>query len=607
MSIEDIKKFHDDFIKFFQTRDKHEMNLLACQILLSATTDPELKKFNEDDTHTNYFNEDKQYVDEFLELLFGKFKNLMIDNFPEMQKFVNDTIEMCKQVFPGHLLILFRELCELNNKNNNLNSILFDEFYSYTTKTKQRNSEWTSETICKIFALLAKDYKIETLLDPCIGANKLVNNLCRIRKINPVVYGFDVVPVLSIMTFLDLIKLDIDNGINISEAGLKHHIKCQDLFTIDNLNLKCSYNLIDLCVCNPPYTKKTSGHDALEFIVKSMSLSKHGIYIFPCNQIRGNIALESQKQLLKIATIDRIITLGSQVFNGIGAGDVCIMVCTNRKILDKQSKTIVQNIQYHDYIDRIPHSNQDKYKPEREKELIKMIIKHEHSQIIDTENNFDWCGKINLFNLVRQQKIIYNGKLDDISILKYFTENSIRDKFKNSCFELIFENIKNKFIELEQTIKFLQNISENKFKKVKLLDIFKKLTGKSIRATTDAQKLSEQILTYQNNNFENHYPIIGASKMNDGIINFMNEFTFEASKINPLYTIAKNGTVGILFKHEYNFNITSDVYVLEPLIKLHDININILTTQLTNMGFSFGNKINIDKLKDIEIYVYIEN
>lgn len=594
MSVEDIKKFHDDFIRFFQTRDKHEMNLLACQILLSATTDPELKKFNED----------KQYVDSFLELLFKKFRNLISNNFPEMKKFVNDTIEMCKQVFPGHLLILFRELCELNNINNNLNSILFDEFYSYTTKTKQRNSEWTPEIICKIFALLAKDYKIETLLDPCIGANKLVNNLCRIRKINPVVYGFDVVPVLSIMTFLDLMKLDIDYGIDISKAGLKHHIKCQDLFTINNLNIDDNLNLVDLCICNPPYTKKTSGHDALEFIVKSMSLSKHGIYIFPCNQIRGNIALASQKQLLKIATVDRIITLGSQVFNGIGAGDVCIMVCTNRKILDKQSETIVQNIQYYDYIDRIPHNNQDKFKPEKEKELIKMIIKHEHSQIIDSENNFDWCGKINLFNLVKQQKILYNGKLDDISILKYFTENSIRENFKNSCFELTFENIRNKFIELKQTIKFLQNISENKFQKVKLLDIFKKLTDKSVKVTTDRQ---EQILIYQNNNFENHYPIIGASKTNNSIIHFTNNFTFEASKINPLYTIAKNGTVGILFKHEYNFNITSDVYVFKPLIKLHDININILTTQLTNMGFSFGNKINIDKLKDIEIYMYMEN
>ena len=72
--------------------------------------------------------------------------------------------------------------------------------------------------------------------------------------------------------------------------------------------------------------------------------------------------------------------------------------------------------------------------------------------------------------------------------MKYFTENLIRDKFKNSCFKLTFENIRNKFVELEQTIKFLQNILENKFKKVKLLDIFKKLTGKSIRAITDAQK-----------------------------------------------------------------------------------------------------------------------
>lgn len=582
---ESLKNFHNDFIEYFQTRDKLESNLLACQILLYSTLDPEMEKYIADDSHTNYFDSDKEYVNEFIEKLFSKFEDFTKLIFPDMKKFVDDTINMCKKVMPGHLLKLFRQLYKLSNRIENFNALLFDEFYSFISKTKQKNSEWTPETICKIFALLSKSYEIKTLFDPCIGANRLPHYLSKLRKINPVVTGFDIVPVLTVMSYIDLIKQDIENGIDISKAGLKHKIMCKDMFTHE------TEELFDLCVCNPPYTKEVSKHDALEFVVKSMTMSKHGIFIFPSNQIRGNIALKVQKELLKVAVIDRVITLGSKVFNGIGAGDICIMVCTNKSLSDN-TETVVQNIDYYKYINRVPHSDGDVFKPETEKEFIKIIAKKINAEIIDATETFNWCGQTDLFKLVRSGEKIYQGKDSDIEILKYFTDEEILQNFKNSKHDLSFENIKQKILETEQQRKFLKCLDVSKFEKIRLMSVFNLVKGKSIKT--------------EESNENGKYPYVAAAKINNGIKGYTDFYNFEASEEKPLYTLctAGDGASGYIFKQKCNFTKAAGIYVLKPLFKSNDINTDILTTQLTNMGFGFSNKINETTLKDIEVYIY---
>ena len=63
-----------------------------------------------------------------------------------------------------------------------------------------------------------------------------------------------------------------------------------------------------------------------------------------------------------------------------------------------------------------------------------------------------------------------------------------------------------------------------------------------------------------------------------------------------------------MFIRAGKFSLTQDVYLLKPT-KAIDLNINVklLTLQLTNIGFNYCNKINRDKLSNIEVYLLVND
>lgn len=145
---------------------------------------------------------------------------------------------------------------------------------------------------------------------------------------------------------------------------------------------------------------------------------------------------------------------------------------------------------------------------------------------------------------------------------------------------------------IPQDVLTLFELHDN-FRKVKLNEIFEKVNGKSIKVSN---------ITKQSDEYP--YPIIGGGKFNNGISSYLDSYTYEASEQNPLWTIAKNGSIGTLFKQITSFNTTINSFALKPLIELEDINSLILTIQLTNMSFDFNNEINDTKFKKLEVYIY---
>ena len=87
-----------------------------------------------------------------------------------------------------------------------------------------------------------------------------------------------------------------------------------------------------------------------------------------------------------------------------------------------------------------------------------------------------------------------------------------------------------------------------------------------------------------------------------------NTFSFECNEFNPLYTITKNGSVGVLFKQTSNFITTCDVITLKKIncnIKFNEtINLSLITLQLTKI-FNWQNKLTNQKFNDIEVYIYV--
>lgn len=469
-----IKKFCNEFNKVFKN-DKNK--LLICQILLYGSLDSK--------------NEN----------LYEKFENFIYNTFPEMKELVNETVEICKHTKQESILNLFQKICELNKETENLNVELYKEF--------DNSRIMTQETISKIFALLIKDYfpnnDIKTILNPCIGTNELIHNICKIRNIQPIVYGYETSPVLAIMSYLDLLN---------TNNNLKHKIECKNFFDSKKDN-------VDLCVCN------TLQHNSLKYVVEAMKFSKHGIFILPCNQINGINCPKIQKELLKIATIDRIIVLGSNVFNN--NEDICILCCSNSKqnVQNIEIKPIMQNIEYFKYINRL--QEKDVFKSENEMKLIKIITKKENATFIDI-TNLNWCIDLTVENL------------------KQLADNEILQNFKNSNHIMTFEDIKKDIEDCEACREKLKNLDNKRFKLMNLNNIFELLED---------------------------------------------EFEIIDNKIDmKKYIITKDGKI-----HKQTIFYETD-YILKSLFSFDDINIYLLSSQLSN-GF------NKNIFKEIKVFIYL--
>ena len=95
------------------------------------------------------------------------------------------------------------------------------------------------------------------------------------------------------------------------------------------------------------------------------------------------------------------------------------------------------------------------------------------------------------------------------------------------------------------------------------------------------------------------YPLIGASKYNNGIVGYMETYDFDEG----YYTLSKNGNCGFIYRQEQKFNRTADVIIIRKIKPLNDDLLNFISLQL-NMMFSWVNKITTEKYKTIEIYIY---
>ena len=66
----------------------------------------------------------------------------------------------------------------------------------------------------------------------------------------------------------------------------------------------------------------------------------------------------------------------------------------------------------------------------------------------------------------------------------------------------------------------------------------------------------------------------------------------------------KDGSAGYCFIRNGQFSMNSHCSLLKPIHDLDlKINVQLITLQLTNMGFGFLNSINQTKLNNIELYL----
>lgn len=136
-------------------------------------------------------------------------------------------------------------------------------------------------------------------------------------------------------------------------------------------------------------------------------------------------------------------------------------------------------------------------------------------------------------------------------------------------------------------------IIPERFKKNKLCDIFKivKTPKNKTHFTKESNKIGK-------------YPLIGAAKMNYGIVGYLDSYDYE-----NIYTIVitGDGAAGYLFYHPFKFNITSSVFVLKCKIDNfnYEINCPLISYYLHEIQkFNRSNSINKTNFNEIECYIY---
>ena len=215
---------------------------------------------------------------------------------------------------------------------------------------------------------------------------------------------------------------------------------------------------------------------------------------------------------------------------------------------------------------------------------------------------------------------IYNDAVDDLK--KKFEENSVDNiqqninvninemsEFKDIIINfikygtelLLTENSTDKMKEYEyDEVEFIQEITKlnaaknmyfrldnNRFKYVNFLNLFDVVSGPS-HYTNEGKSTGD-------------YPLVCASKYNNGIKVYLDTYDYEAG----FYTLAKDGdSQGFIFKQNEPFSKVPTVWVLNNKSNIDDLNLLLVSIQLNSM-FNWSNKLSIERIKNLKIWVYV--
>lgn len=618
--------------------------------------DDEIQDKEFKDRRLGYVKELVQNAQDYIDRGFVEVKPLLDEfktKFDNILKFGRcDGLDGSETLRLGRLI--YKESQEKTNTIGNL----FEQFFKYVSNGKEemKNSEWTPGHIADIMGKLTEMYKFPKkvkILEPCVGANNLIHAL-RFKDYS--VTGFEVNEMLSEVSTIDNIVHDTLGKIYLEDFIKSNKIE-NTIFDFCIANPPFTKNIsgyeaiefvfkamlhsnhgVFIFPASQINTDKPSTEISLELLEHYEEVLKGEKFEAKNEKLNGFIKkckdIEAYKGLLKkikredfrdalfnMCHIDYVITLGDgKVFDNGNAGEI-VIVALSKKGLEPFKETRFKEILMNkENVKAAVKQKRKNFTPEGQMlvdtlftEFKTLNIEFGKSWLCKPKTFYDYC-KESLTNEKMRLKVFedYPKKLNDLDeILKSKVSEDIKAV---RCIKLVYESqlqvevfndLRKKFVPEILTgnfniHKYIDNLcpeitdaDETKFEKVKLMKIFEKVKGKSLKIG-DCKEFSE----------ENIYPVIGASKINNGIVAYSNNYTFEASEEKPLYTIAKNGTVGTMFRQTECFNISTDVYTLKPLIELNKINTIILTTQLTNMGFGFSNKINETILNDIEVYIY---
>ena len=521
-----------------------------------------------------------------------------------------DCVKLIKQIYVS-------VKSDLNNPF--ILSDLFDLIKNMNSRDLKNNNnsnlEWTPIQICNYMAEQFKPYIIPNstnkylLLDPCCGSANLITamykeyldkigeiyefeilpELIPLMKTNAIVAGYNDKTVIKMCDFMKIFKSD--------ERKEMLPGMFEDVYKVQRLNGDVDILRFKPChfgIINPPYQIGQNGnqYEAIQFINKMMDFCDVGVAIFPVQQFGNSTKWNTYKQeLLNKCIIRKVINLGKVSFSSATV-DVIISVVERREKYYPNdyyfnfNLNLNQNVNQPPLLNVIQDINQNInqnicqiYKTEFKKERGKTTYKKTSDTLIQEREinnvNEDWA-KSNI------------AEVFDINSTKIKLMKMKHDELMKNELALFNNTLINNY---QQEMKNIQDLDVGRFGIYKFGDVF--------------DIIDKQKSHYTNEKSNGEYPLIGASKANNGIVGYLSNWDYENT-----FTIVKDGdgASGYVFYHPYKFSKVPTVYIMNLNKSINNFNIDINTKLLSiqlHPLFNHSNKLTKDKLNNLKIYLYI--
>ena len=508
-------------------------------IIISSFINDELIKY--------YSLKDDMITKEFVNLLIENSKNILGNEDNKYDKYFEvitkiefkDCFKICKTIYDSY------------QNDYTIISKLFQQFKKYNSYSLSKNEVWTEPEIARImFHELMKnisDTKNISICDPCIGGgNLLIPFIENYKNIN--IIGCDINSNLALNMKLELMIKGIQNK-NIHDT---------DYFKVDTNSLNS-----DIVICNPPYTKKISKHDCLEFVNRTLTHSKYCSYIIPKNKLF--IERKELERLIENYSIISIIELG-EIFKSVAStGDIIILTCSSNKTNDKTKYINMSNLA--DEHKKVIRSNEYKF-TDKGNELLNSYYE-DKINVIEYIPTVDQPYPNDTKNII---EVVKTNVINELTKSFLFTKkNQYLSNDSKKTIENIFRkhilNIKNckNIIDL---MKILYKYDFDHTVKIKLSNYFNlvKKTKNYKYKTTD--KSSGDI------------PLFACKKLDNGIARYVENEEYEGDIIAVVHH--RDATCGYSFHYSGKLAWNTSIFIIELKEELRSkINLDYIADYLT--------------------------
>lgn len=482
-------------------------------------------------------------------------------------------------------------------------NLLLTQFRQYNGKKETNDTIETEEILCNMISQIAlktvEHYgvNVTSVVEYCGGMGNLSRNFAKYINKDASTDSnvrFDIIEKIDEVAFLNQ-AYNVANNLNFNVIR-------------DNC---ISSNDYKVGLLNPPYNEKLLASDndvklqdkkVLKFVLDTIDATDICVSFFPCNKIStvDDVTNELKARILDKSIIPFCIKLGDKLFPGIGAGQIVIMVAVNKRILTNTEpiKTKIYEFDTNRFIKKKIRGNLTFVKNGKNEfeNLINDLFKDSSKYLINEHElkpNNDWL-EFNGFD-----KMIKSLNVNDNT--ENLTDENLKQQFDKILESIIAEDVLNNYVnsghfdqtEFDNIKKEFNELKQHELKKIRLLDYFERI---------NAQQHNQQEIL----NINGEYNVISCSKENNGIFGKCDTADFNVSVERPLYTISTRGSCGFLFKQVVPFSVLNSVFVLKSLLRLPNehFNLKLISKQLNTIFDSYTSYITVDKLNDIEVYIY---